>query len=1276
METMDTGYAKAEIDILNGKSINPSTQIIKELTSDDIAIDSITITTGCYDGNAVGVGNVHTSRCTITMDETDYIKIGTFFQLIFLRSGKGSIYEGSFFVNERPAHQGDKMTISAMGEPSTILDNHIPENVHDGVVKKTNPFYTTEGMTGQEIRQRYCPYLTYVSDDSAKFQIENYLYRAPMPYRRWNVETQDWIVDVGNYSILKVREVLAGLALHYGGNVVERNGSFYMTKKQGEDGGDFSVDDCDSSYEFSRETYGIRMVQQSKLPDIMVTKNGEPPYPYALYGTERQKRRFLVTATNALNADVKYDHIIECDWLGTGIGPDSSTGMYPIDCIVQGDLKYNTGNFSFVGYNEKLYAGNKIKIHIGDNVIDFVIGEMQLKWDGGFTTDISCQFSSESTEGEVKSFASTPSLSSQNVIIGMSTYNSVNFSYADFTNAIEHSFPGFLLKEKTIEGWAIRDATITGAKIDNGTITDSNIADSTITGSKFEDGTITGSKIDNSTITNSHIADGTLDGSTKIKNATISFEKVDKSFITDLTSTDAYIANLITNVANINTLSANDAIIKNIFSDKIISDEAVLNTLKTHIVDADYIKAVVIDVGALTADEADIRYATIDFSNVTMETVKNLYADSGILTDATIVDGNVTGRLNGVKINADVIDAGTLSTDRLLVTGEDGIVYQINVNSSGLSMSELEDPKYQKYLNGTDIVANSITATQIATNTLTANEINAKSIAGAVGEFIEINAGQITSGKIASSLIDADSILSQKVIIGGELVTVKPDDASSMVEKIEGIGGSAQHGVYVGNNDMRYKNIVPLCGFTKNKFSVGDKIKVNGTIRVSGTYSGAELRSFIQFYNENKNGSPENYMYIEMRSISSTRIDLSGLGGKDIDISNGDIDLEITEKNARFQLGDGDVENGYFVIGLMYTYEDDIKGNYPDVTLYVRNASFISGIPGLTVNGDISVNGGEINAETVHGTLEGSAYVDFLKNTGRSYLNGVFCNSEGSLPGGNNLGVSLYPQGGIWVVSEESRMLQIESNKIQCLTNDLTIGAGGNINMESTVIANRITAHGKYNATASDRFWVSALQIRENDLVGNAHNGLGYAPAISFHWANMVAGTLAFDANGKYRFLKQNGTSDATIKASIETSSLLPSTTNKVDIGSSAYKFKDIYVDSLKAKTSGNFTYWKFTDGTLKILWRGRLNSSLSVNNANANVYMALNPGENFPVSFKEMPSAFCSVTTPDLSAPFVSMSVDGVTTTKFGRWIVFADYPTTLPTGTVLSAMFIGKWK
>lgn len=142
---------------------------------------------------------------------------------------------------------------------------------------------------------------------------------------------------------------------------------------------------------------------------------------------------------------------------------------------------------------------------------------------------------------------------------------------------------------------------------------------------------------------------------------------------------------------------------------------------KANISDLNALKATIDN---LDVDNLDVKYAKIDMSNVGIENVGKLFADIGLLKDVNIVNGSVTGVLNGVRINGDLIVANTLKVKDLLLEGADGLIYQINALASGLSLSELTDEIYQRKLNGTDIVANSITGTQIAGKTITAREID------------------------------------------------------------------------------------------------------------------------------------------------------------------------------------------------------------------------------------------------------------------------------------------------------------------------------------------------------------------------------------------------------------------------------------------------------------------------------------------------------------------------------------------------------------------------
>lgn len=116
-----------------------------------------------------------------------------------------------------------------------------------------------------------------------------------------------------------------------------------------------------------------------------------------------------------------------------------------------------------------------------------------------------------------------------------------------------------------------------------------------------------------------------------------------------------------------------------------------------------------LDVGGLTAEEAELLFANIEFTNIGDAAIENLFVKSGIIKDLIMSDGVVTGELTGVKINGDLITAGTLVADKLVIQGEDGLYYRLNTD--GVTVEE-QQTDYNS-LNGKVILADSITASKI-----------------------------------------------------------------------------------------------------------------------------------------------------------------------------------------------------------------------------------------------------------------------------------------------------------------------------------------------------------------------------------------------------------------------------------------------------------------------------------------------------------------------------------------------------------------------------------
>ena len=207
------------------------------------------------------------------------------------------------------------------------------------------------------------------------------------------------------------------------------------------------------------------------------------------------------------------------------------------------------------------------------------------------------------------------------------------------------------------------------------------------------------------------------------------------------------------------SISTRVIIAKSVTAEKVAAD-----AITTEAIEAGAVTTDKLDAGSVTTEKiaaGAVTANTIDAKAVTTEKIATgaITADSGIIADsaittAQIADGSITSA-KVVELNADVIKSGTLSTERLLITGEDGLIYEINAQSSGLTAAELTEEQYKQQINGTVIVAESITAEQLAAESVTANKI----LAGAVTAD-KIGASAVTADKIAAGAITTSKVSS------------------------------------------------------------------------------------------------------------------------------------------------------------------------------------------------------------------------------------------------------------------------------------------------------------------------------------------------------------------------------------------------------------------------------------------------------------------------------------------------------------------------------------
>ena len=166
-------------------------------------------------------------------------------------------------------------------------------------------------------------------------------------------------------------------------------------------------------------------------------------------------------------------------------------------------------------------------------------------------------------------------------------------------------------------------------------------------------------------------------------------------------------------------MSADSAELKYATIESLTAVDGKIDTLSSKAITTENLSAKVAELGYLSAESAEIGYAKIDFANIQMAAVQKLFTESGIIKDLIVQEGAITGELVGVTITGDLIEGGTVKADKLVILGEDGLYYKLNVNALG-ETTAASDPKYQNGLDGSVIVAKSITAEKVNVHDLVA----------------------------------------------------------------------------------------------------------------------------------------------------------------------------------------------------------------------------------------------------------------------------------------------------------------------------------------------------------------------------------------------------------------------------------------------------------------------------------------------------------------------------------------------------------------------------
>lgn len=160
---------------------------------------------------------------------------------------------------------------------------------------------------------------------------------------------------------------------------------------------------------------------------------------------------------------------------------------------------------------------------------------------------------------------------------------------------------------------------------------------------------------------------------------------------------------------------------KKIVTDTLIAQKADIEKLRADMIDVEDLNAVNAKIENLEADklsakDAELKFANIDFANIGEAAIEKIFADSGIIADLVMSEGHVTGRLVGVTIVGDIIEGNTVKADKLVILGTDGLYYKLNTDGVTTTAEQTE----YNSLNGSIITAKTITAEKVNVDDLVA----------------------------------------------------------------------------------------------------------------------------------------------------------------------------------------------------------------------------------------------------------------------------------------------------------------------------------------------------------------------------------------------------------------------------------------------------------------------------------------------------------------------------------------------------------------------------
>ena len=236
-------------------------------------------------------------------------------------------------------------------------------------------------------------------------------------------------------------------------------------------------------------------------------------------------------------------------------------------------------------------------------------------------------------------------------------------------------------------------------------------------------------------------------------------------------------------------------------------------------------------IGTITND--NLTSGSIDTDKLHAEAgwIQEGWIGDGVVGTAQIADGSITSA-KIVELTANLITAGTLSVERLIISGnEQSLVYAINnmgdlvstsVNTiDGYTLTERSvtaDKIVAGAITSNEIAAKTIKANNIQSGTITSNEIATGTITGTNIAVNTIEAGNLGANSVTAEKIAANSVTSDKIAGKSIVMSNLSDDVSNalnqkiqqevgnqLLEQQQYLAFTPETGLILGNVDDDFK---------------------------------------------------------------------------------------------------------------------------------------------------------------------------------------------------------------------------------------------------------------------------------------------------------------------------------------------------------------------------------------------------------------------------------------------------------------------------------------